>query len=336
MEGLFPLLGANPLTSPGGEYRLVDITDPAAAERSGALLFVRWSLPVHHSWPCRPARIDGFIEKAAQALAAKFAPHKPQTVLVGQLQPGSPDAYHKSLASNLRGRMLQVFPPMPAPSRDAEAQDSRARTLFCLVGKEGLYAGLISPLEANGFHPGGAKHIRLSGEESISRAGAKIAEALHHLRLRQAPPPVGSHWLELGASPGGMTSELLTRGYRVTAVDRAPLDRRLHDSPALKFVHSDVSVFQPLPAARCDAMLCDMNGDSLESMRQVCRLSSSLRPGGLIVFTLKLPEIFSAEDALARHRAAVREAESAGLTHLNSTHLTHNRQEFTVFLEKRG
>ena len=42
-----------------------------------------------------------------------------------------------------------------------------------------------------------------------------------------------------------MTAELLARGYRVTAVDRAPLDRRLENAPGLRMVLADAATFQP-------------------------------------------------------------------------------------------
>src|SRR5690606_37598236 len=117
-----------------------------------------------------------------------------------------------------RGRMLQVFPPLAVG--EAEKQHSDRPSPFCVVGKGGLYAGLSTPKEANGFNPGGTKFISQGAEDTISRAGAKIAEALHYMRLHLPDLPPDTHWLELGASPGGMTAELLGRGHRVTAVDR--------------------------------------------------------------------------------------------------------------------
>ncbi|MEZ5431137.1 MAG: hypothetical protein R3F31_08160 [Verrucomicrobiales bacterium] len=89
---------------------------------------------------------------------------------------------------------------------------------------------------------------------------AKLAEALHYLKLHRSSLPTGSHWLELGACPGGMTSELLARDYHVTAIDRAPLDPRVAQQNGLVFVNADVSTFVPLGSVTYEAMLCDMNG----------------------------------------------------------------------------
>ncbi len=152
-------------------------------------------------------------------------------------------------------RLEPARPPRPDLSRPARArvedQDPEAATLFAFVGKEGLYAGMQSPRLSNGFFPGGSRYLAQDEPETISRAGAKIAEALHYLRLHCPVPPPGAHWLELGACPGGMTSELLARGQRVTAIDRAPLDPRLDGRAGLTFVLGDAT---PLHSARRAAL----------------------------------------------------------------------------------
>lgn len=324
-------LGAEALKKLETEYLLIRLADPSLLHGSPAAKFVRWNLPVHHSWPCCPPDITGFIEKAAQALARKFAASQPQAVIIGALDPGGSNRYYRALASNLRGRTLQLFPPEVAALRDAEAQVSRAPTLFCLVGKDGLFCGLQSPKNSNGFYPGGTKFIRQNAPGTISRAGAKIAEALHHLQLDRSPPPPGSHWLELGASPGGMTTELLARGYQVTAVDRAALDARLANARGLQAVVADAATFQPARGTTYDAILSDMNGDPLESIAQVIRLAKYLRPGGLVVFTLKLPGVTTFAETNAVEAAVVAAATRAGLQLTARTHLSYNRHEFTLF-----
>jgi 23S rRNA C2498 (ribose-2'-O)-methylase RlmM len=301
-----------------------------------AELLIPWNLPIHHAWPCEPRQASGFVEKAAQALAQKFGGQNPQTILVGALHSGPAHQYYRRLASNLRGRMLQLFPNLPASRHDAEAQDPSLPTLFCLVGREGLYAGVQSPRACGGFYPGGTKFIKQAASTSISRAGAKLAEALYHLRLFRPLPAEKSHWLELGASPGGMTSELLARGYQVTAVDRAPLDERLRRAEGLSFVRQDVAAFQLRPGAGFDALLCDLNGNAEESMRQVSRLASALRHGAPVIFTLKLPGIQALPEILAQSEAVIRMAAAAGLSLVSRKHLSYNRHEFTLFFERTG
>ena len=325
-------LGAVASTRLGQDYYLIKTATPAAIRQSEAAKFVRWNLPMDHTWPCNAQKMDGFIEKAAQTLLKKFGERKPQGIFIGTLQPTSPDKYYKGLASNLRGRVLQLFPKLAAVT--VEEQDPLAETLFCLVGKEGLFCGMQSPRASNGLYAGGSKYIDQDAPDTISRAGAKIAEALHYLLLYRPPLKQGSHWIELGACPGGMTSELLARSQRVTAIDRAPLDKRLDGRPGLKFFLEDVATFQPKAGTSYDALLCDMNGPPEESIEQVIRLSRFLKKGGLVVFTLKVPRVETMEDPCAFFRLIVSMAEAAGLRLFAQTHLTYNRHEFTLFLEQ--
>ncbi len=319
----------------GSEYFLIKGTTVEAVDASPAAPFISWQLPLSHLWPCHPADNPGFLEKAAQALFEKYGPANPQGIWVGSLNGGQENSYYRSLGSNLRGRLLQVFPRPPVGQ--PEAQDPLLPSLYCMVGREGLYAGLTPPRETKGFFPGGTRHMRQSGPEAISRAGAKIAEALHQLKLYSASPRRSSHWLELGASPGGMTRELLDRHFHVTAVDRAPLDKRLAEHPRLRFIQFDVATFEPRgPTTIWDSLLCDMNGDAHLSLNQVLRLSEFIRPGGLIVFTAKTPTTESYTDMLELNAKIQHRAKLHGLELIAYIHLTYNRREFTILLRTPG
>jgi 23S rRNA (cytidine2498-2'-O)-methyltransferase len=331
---VFRDLGVQPLKKLGKEYHLVRFADPGVLRDSGSAKFVRWNIPVHHSWPCNPQEVPGFIEKAAQAIFRKFAGANPQALIIGPLDPGNSNRYYRSLASNLRGRALQLFPGEVGIIRDAEGQAAGENTLFCLLGKEGLFCGLQSPRASNGFFPGGTKFIPQNAAGTISRAGAKIAEALHYLKLHRELPAAGVHWLELGASPGGMTAELLARGYQVTAVDRAPLDRRLDHAAGLIQVVADAASFKPPAKMIYHAILSDMNGHAEASIQQVIRLSTYLSEGGLVVFTLKMPGVAIYQEANELEETVVQLALQGGLRRIACTHLTYNRHEFTLFFER--
>lgn len=334
-EGIAPAIlqrfGAASSTRLGQDYYLLKAASGEAVQHSDAAKFVRWNLPMDHTWPCNPQKMEGFIEKAAQTLLKKFGERGPQGIFIGTLHPTSSDKYYKGLASNLRGRVLQLFPTLPAAT--VEEQNPETETLFCLVGKEGLFCGMQSPRASNGLYAGGSKYIDQDAPDTISRAGAKIAEALHYLLLHRPPLPPGCHWLELGACPGGMTSELLARGQKVTAIDRAALDKRLDGRPGLKFVLADVAAFVPRPGTTYDALLNDMNGPPEESIAQVIRLSRYLKKGGLVVFTLKVPRIGTVELPCDLFNEIVAMAEGQGLRLFAQTHLTYNRHEFTLFFE---
>ena len=319
----------------GEEYSLIQCRNPSRLLGSDAAHFVRWNLPMDHVWPCNPQKMEGFIEKAAQTLHSKFSGKGLQGIFVGILDPASRDGYYKALATNLRGRTLQIFGDEAKGFTTVEEQDPTKKSLFCMVGKEGLYCGVQSPQASNGFYPGGTKFISQSAPHTISRAGAKIAEALHYLPLHRAIPADGGHWLELGACPGGMSSELLERGYEVTAIDRAPLDSRLDKHRGLHFIKADVAEFEPSARSSFDALLCDMNGETPTALAQVVRLSKSLKPGGLVVFTLKTAGVDTYEGINRHFKAALDQAVDGWLKLIKATHLTYNRNEFTLFFERR-
>lgn len=337
-SGLVPeilsMLGAEKVKKLGTEYFLFQTHTPELIKDSPAARFIRFHLLVEHSWPCNPEKMDGFIEKASQAIYYKFESRYPQTLLVGRLDPSSQKPYYKALASNLRGRALQVFELPEASPKTAEEQDPTKETLFCLLGKEGLFCGIATPTAAGGIYPGGTKYISQSAEETISRAGAKVAEALHFISMKRKLPRKGAPWLELGASPGGMTSELLKRGYTVTAIDRASLHPRLSSAERLTFIRSDVGEFIPPRGARYDAILSDMNGLPVQAIGHVTRLKDFLNPGGLVIFTLKTTGAASITEISQLEKDVLAAAQAGGLSLIEQTHLTYNRNEFTLFLEK--
>ena len=327
-------LGAVSSKQLGAEYWWIETSDARALHRSPAAAFLRWKLPLAHTWPCNPSKMPDFIEKAARAMEQKFAARNPQAVVIGALNPGSPDRWFRHLAANLRDVAARRLPS--AVARGAGDQDPEAETLFALVGKEGLFCGMAAPRECGGFHAGGGLFISTGGEGVISRAGAKIAEALHFLRLHRPPLKQGARWLELGACPGGMTSELLWRGFHVTAIDVAKLDPRITDHPLVTFVQANVADYRAKTGERFEALLCDMNGPPAGSIAQVVRLSRSLRPGGLVVFTLKLPRVRVLRPALALLDETLATASRGGLALITTTHLTANRHELTLFFEAKG
>ncbi len=316
------------------EYYWVLLRNAAVLRRSPAMAFVSWHMPLDHAWPVNPGKMEGFVEKAVHSLVTKFAGRQPQGAFVGTLNTRAIDQYFRKLASNLRGRMLQVMPPMSVDLPEDQAPGSPS--LFALVGREGIYAGVISPRQSGGFYPGGSKFIKTSNDDSISRAGAKIAEALHILSLYRPIPPEGARWLDLGAAPGGITAELLQRHYRVTAVDSAPLDERLLKRPLLTFFETSLIDFKPSIRAQYDAVVCDLNNDPATAIGHVARLSTNVKAGGIVVFVLKLAGAEAYDAILSLLSTTIESARAASLHVIAVKHLTYNRHELTIFLEKKS
>ena len=88
-------IGTKPGTRLGSGYHLIHPSDPASLRASDASMVLRWNLPVEHSWPCNPQKMDGFIEKAAQTLLRKFGHRQPQALLIGLLDPSSSNGHYK-------------------------------------------------------------------------------------------------------------------------------------------------------------------------------------------------------------------------------------------------
>ena len=83
-SGLVPeilsILGAEKVKKLGSEFFVFQTETPARITDSPAARFIRWHIPVEHSWPCNPEKMEGFVEKAAQSLYYKFESRNPQTL----------------------------------------------------------------------------------------------------------------------------------------------------------------------------------------------------------------------------------------------------------------
>jgi 23S rRNA (cytidine2498-2'-O)-methyltransferase len=66
----------------------------------------------------------------------------------------------------------------------------------------------------------------------------------------------------------------------------------------------------------------------------VIRLARFLKPGGLVIFTLKVPRIEGVAGPCAMFRKTAETARATGLHLFAQTHLTYNRHEFTMFFER--
>jgi 23S rRNA (cytidine2498-2'-O)-methyltransferase len=163
-----------------------------------------------------------------------------------------------------------------------------------------------------------------------SRSTLKLAEALAQF----APGrefPAGQSAVDLGASPGGWTRQLVKRGFRVIAVDNGPMDALLMDSGQVKHRRTDGFHFQP--AEPVDWMVCDM----VESPSRIARLVAAWIAKGWCresIFNLKLPMKKRWEE-VERCRAIIDEGLGGGGYYLRMKHLYHDREEVTGYLARR-
>lgn len=169
-----------------------------------------------------------------------------------------------------------------------------------------------------------------------SRSTLKLEEAFltfipadeHKTRLTS-----GLHGVDLGASPGGWTYQLVRRGMMVMAVDNGPMADSLMDTGQVKHLQVDGFKFVP---SRGDIhwLVCDM----IEKPKRVAQLMAMWVIEGYCqeaMFNLKLP-MKRRYDEMRQCFALIEELMSAHEVEyqLQAKHLYHDREEITVHLCK--
>lgn len=132
----------------------------------------------------------------------------------------------------------------------------------------------------------GAKTINSIPELCPSRAYLKLAQLHSHYNFKWKLADIV---LELGASPGGITTFLLEQGLEVHAVDSAPL-KITH--PKLKIIIDSVQRITPEDlASNTKWIMSDLNLNPEQVIREIIRLGSHLNSLEGLIITIKLPKI---------------------------------------------
>ena len=200
------------------------------------------------------------------------------------------------------------------------------------VGGLACHVG-VSTVGASSAWPMGIVRLRMPSA-APSRSTLKLAEALMEFldekeRAKRLAP--GMTAIDLGASPGGWTWQLVQRGLMVIAVDNGPMDAALLETGQVKHRRDDGFHFRP--ADPVDWMVCDM----VESPSKIARLAAKWIAEGWCresVFNLKLPMKKRWEE-VERCRGIVDEALGGGGYYLRMRHLYHDREEVTAYLARR-
>jgi 23S rRNA (cytidine2498-2'-O)-methyltransferase len=212
---------------------------------------------------------------------------------------------------------------------DAKAAE-RLHVFF--VGGRACHVG-VSDLGNSSQWPMGIARLRMPSG-SPSRSTVKLAEALLEFldekeRAKRLAP--GMTAVDLGASPGGWTWQLVQRGLMVTAVDNGAIDPPLLETGQVKHRRDDG--FHYRPAEPVDWMVCDM----VESPSKIARLASRWIAEGWCrdtIFNLKLPMKKRWEE-VGRCREIIDEALGGAGYYLRMKHLYHDREEVTAYLARR-
>jgi 23S rRNA (cytidine2498-2'-O)-methyltransferase len=162
----------------------------------------------------------------------------------------------------------------------------------------------------------------------------KLAEALLEFmdekeRAKRLVP--GMTAVDLGASPGGWTWQLVQRGLMVLAVDNGNIDPALLETGQVKHRRDDGFHFRP--AEPVDWMVCDM----VESPSKIARIAAKWIAEGWCqetIFNLKLPMKKRWEE-VERCRVIIDEALGGSGYYLRMKQLYHDREEVTCYLARR-
>ena len=207
---------------------------------------------------------------------------------------------------------------------------SRWRLHVCLTATDAAFVA-VADVGQTAPWPGGIPRLKVP-HAAPSRSTLKFDEALLVLldegeRERWLKP--GMRAVDLGASPGGWTWQLVARSMQVTAVDNGPMDTALLASGLVDHLRADGFRYQP--SRPVDWLVCDM----VEQPRRVAELIAQWLAQGWCrhaIFNLKLP-MKKRYDEVAWCLAIVREAcaENRQRVEVRARQLYHDREEITVF-----
>jgi len=269
-----------------------------------------------------PGDRAGPIVAAARALGKRFA------ALWIEMPDTNEGKALSSLARTLRPHLEKGL----AHAGIAIDEKAPQRLHVFFVGGAAAYVG-VSEVRNSSAWPMGIARLRMP-RGAPSRSALKLAEALlefipaREQAKRLAP---GMKAVDLGASPGGWTWQLVQRGLMVIAIDNGPMAEGVMETGQVKHWREDGLRFRP--PEPMDWMVCDM----VESPSRIATLAArwiAERHCREAIFNLKLPMKKRWEE-VQRCIGIVDEALGGGGYYLRVKQLYHDREEVTAHLARR-
>lgn len=262
----------------------------------------------------------GPIARAARALGESFA----------AMWIEMPDTNEgKSLATLTRPLAPHLGRALAKAGVAVDDASATERLHVFFVGGRACYVGVSTVANAAPW-PMGIARLRMPGG-APSRSTLKLAEAfMQFMPARRFEPGLAA--VDLGASPGGWTWQLVKRGFHVVAVDNGPMDGALMDTGQVK--HRRTDGFHYTPPDPVDLMVCDM----VESPSRIAGLVAAWIERGWCresIFNLKLPMKRRWEE-VQRCREIIDEALGGRGYYLRMRQLYHDREEVTGYLARRA
>lgn len=182
--------------------------------------------------------------------------------------------------------------------------------------------------------PGGIPRLRLPAD-APSRSALKLDEAWKVFLSQERQLEIlggGKKAVDLGAAPGGWTSQLVRHGMLVMAVDNGPMNAELMATGHVEHVKADG--FRWRPRRGVDWMVCDI----VDQPRKTAALVAGWFADRLCrysIFNLKLPMKKRYEEWLACRLLIEERLDAEGVHYrLRARQLYHDREEITCFLER--
>ena len=201
----------------------------------------------------------------------------------------------------------------------------RDHILSACVTADGIIFGSNQRANALSDWPGG--RVRLAKPKGqISRSEFKLEELL---RSHDIALPTGDA-LDLGASPGGWTRILRTKGLEVWAIDPGNLDPRVLTDRKVHHIRTTANTFFQQSDQTFDVIVNDMRMTPQLSTELMLTASGHLKPRGMIIQTLKISESH-ALDMVRQSLRALRGRYEIDF----ARQLHHNRNEVTVVAHRR-
>lgn len=213
-----------------------------------------------------------------------------------------------------------------------EADDSFRLEIF-LTSFENAVIG-VSHADNRARFVGGKPRLRLP-TSAPSRSALKLEEAWkvfipESLWLDYLGD--GKKAVDLGASPGGWTWQLVRQGMLVSAVDNGPMDEALMASGMVDHIKADGYGWRPHRAV--DWMVCDIADKPRRTAALVVDWIGQRRCR-FAVFNLKLPMKQRYDEWLTCRERILSGLEAAEVdVRLRAKHLYHDREEITCFIER--
>lgn len=209
------------------------------------------------------------------------------------------------------------------------ASEWRLHVFF--LSSAAMYLG-ISNIHNSAADNMGIKRLHMP-RNAPSRSTLKLEEAFKTLlseKEQQKYLRTGMTSVDLGASPGGWSWQMVQRNIRVIAIDNGSMDQTLLDSGLVEHHHADGFVYTPLKPV--DWLLCDM----VERPLHIARLMARWLVDGHCkhaVFNLKLPmkqRYQMVEDCRSLLETAMQQA---GIHYeIRMKQLYHDREEITCIV----